>query len=100
MDINRLKKFDASMYEMEELVGIKVELDGLMAGFSNLQLEMPAWVADKTGEVKLAINALAKAQRDNERRRLKAEMAGLMTREERRNAIQARLDALNEAEIV
>lgn len=100
MDINRLKKFDPSMYEMEDLVGIKVELDGLMAGFSNLQLEVPGWVADKTSEVKLAINALAKAQRDNERRRLKAEMAGLMTREERRNAIQARLDALNEAETV
>jgi hypothetical protein len=98
MDINRLKKFDATSWDMEELVGVATDLNALSSMYSSLQIEPPEWIGDKISEVKIAVNALARAERQNKRKKLVLEKARLMTPDEKRKKIEEEIAALDALE--
>jgi hypothetical protein len=95
MRIDALKNFIAMECDsVEVLMGLEANLIALAAGYDKRQLQIPEWIGERLTEIDSRIKGLVMAERKAEIKKLQAQEAALMGREEKRAAVAARIKAL------
>lgn len=92
--IDRLKRFNAETANPDEMVELLFQARGLRAEYEHQNVEVPVWLDDSTRTIKRELDARLADQRAMRIRQLEAELAGLQTREEKRDAVREELARL------
>lgn len=96
MTANQLKNLLAEDIVIEDLILAKGNLTVLDAGFQELGIETPEWVTDKLNLVSAEIINRNRAELQRRLKAAKARRAALATVDEKRNALDAEIAALEQ----
>jgi len=96
MNIDRLQGFQVRNVSIDTLVAVRADLKTLASNYTDLGVDMPAWIVSKLAEVEREIKNLTRAQKEAKLAKLKASRAGLMTADEKRKQLDADILAAEE----
>jgi len=92
--VDELKNFKVKNNTIEDLVAVRGDLKTLAANFNDMSLEVPEWLSEKITETELEIKSLTKAEKQAMLKKLKSQSSALMSRDEKRKAIEDQIAAL------
>jgi hypothetical protein len=93
-NVEQLKSFKVKNNTIEDLIAVRGDLKNLAANFNDMSLEVPEWLSEKITEVEMEVKSLSKAEKLATLRKLKAQSSALMSRDEKRKAIDDQIAAL------
>jgi hypothetical protein len=80
--------------DFDDLAMAVIELENLRTGYSNLNLNVPDWLAQKLDEGKIELGARVRVQKQRKIAQLKIRRESLMTNDEKRASVEQEIEKL------
>lgn len=97
MKIAELKRTDVDVASLEDLVGVRSELKILATNYDDLGIDCPEWVSERLDMIEKEISFRTRAEKQAELKKLKAQAAALMSRDERKALLNDKIEKLENA---
>lgn len=93
-DLQHLRAFTPDNYDLDELVALKAQANGLKAAYADAGMEAPEWLAEVDDRLAKEVAARSRDMLERELRETESRIEALKTADEKRTDLRAKADRL------